>query len=73
MFPLVTTTILIICKKKQLNINIASIFITLTEINNETHYVGQRERGSLMAIDGDDMKIVLLVTSMRSKLQLLSM
>ena len=37
---LYTLTILIICKeKKKLNINIASIFITLTEINNETHYV----------------------------------
>ena len=26
-------------KKKKLNINIASILITLTEINNEAHYV----------------------------------
>ena len=25
--------------KKKININIASIFITLTESNNETHYV----------------------------------
>ena len=38
-----TLTILIICKeKKKLNINIASIFITLTEINNETHYVAKK-------------------------------
>ena len=29
-------------KKKKLNINIASIFITLTEINNETHYVAKK-------------------------------
>ena len=29
-------------KTKQLNINIASIFITLTEINNETHYVAKK-------------------------------
>jgi hypothetical protein len=36
---LYTLTILIICKKKKININIASIFITLTEVNNETHYV----------------------------------
>ena len=28
---------------KQLNINIASIFITLTEINNETHYVPKKK------------------------------
>jgi hypothetical protein len=26
----------------QLNVNIASIFITLTEINNETHYVAKK-------------------------------
>jgi hypothetical protein len=40
-----TITILIICKKKnqKLNINIASIFITLTEINNETHYVPKKK------------------------------
>jgi hypothetical protein len=25
-----------------MNINIASIFITLTEINNETHYVAKK-------------------------------
>ena len=35
-------TILIICKEKKLNINIASIFITLTAINNETHYVPKK-------------------------------
>jgi hypothetical protein len=29
---------------KQLNINIASIFITLTEINNETHYVPKKTK-----------------------------
>ena len=29
-------------RKKKLNINIASIFITLTEINNETHYVANK-------------------------------
>jgi hypothetical protein len=29
-------------RKKKLNINIASIFITLTEINNETHYVAKK-------------------------------
>ena len=28
--------------KKKININIASIFITLTEINNETHYVPKK-------------------------------
>ena len=28
--------------KKKLNINIASIFNTLTEINNEEHYVAKR-------------------------------
>ena len=40
---LYTLTILIICKeKKKLNINIASIFITLTKINNETHYVAKK-------------------------------
>ena len=40
---LYTLTILIICKeKKKLNINIASIFITLTAINNETHYVPKK-------------------------------
>ena len=40
---LYTLTILIICKEeKKLNINIASIFITLTEINNETHYVAKK-------------------------------
>ena len=31
-------------KKKKLNINIASIFITLTEINNETHYVPKKTK-----------------------------
>jgi hypothetical protein len=38
------TLTILICKKKQknLNINIASIFITLTEINNETHYVAKK-------------------------------
>ena len=37
-------TILIICKKNKniININIVSIFITLTEINNETHYVANK-------------------------------
>ena len=29
---------------KKLNINIASIFITLTEINNETHYVPKKNK-----------------------------
>ena len=29
-------------KRKKLNINIASIFITLTEINNETHFVANK-------------------------------
>jgi hypothetical protein len=33
-------------KKKKLNINIASIFITLTEINNETHYVAKKTKKS---------------------------
>ena len=28
--------------EKKININIASIFITLTEINNETHYVAKK-------------------------------
>ena len=28
--------------KKKLNINIASIFNTLTEINNEEHYVAKK-------------------------------
>ena len=37
-------TILIICKEKKLNINIASIFITLTENNNETHYVAKHNK-----------------------------
>jgi hypothetical protein len=41
---LYTLTILIICKEKKLNINIASIFITLTEINNETHYVAKQNK-----------------------------
>ena len=31
-------------KKKKLNTNIASIFITLTEINNETHYVPKQNQ-----------------------------
>ena len=39
---LYTLTILIICKERKLNINIASILITLTEINNETHYVAKK-------------------------------
>jgi hypothetical protein len=40
---LYTLTILIICKEeKKLNINIASIFFNLTEINNETHYVAKK-------------------------------
>lgn len=39
---LYTLTVLIICKKKKIYINIASIFITLTEINNETHYVAKK-------------------------------
>ena len=40
---LYTLTILIICKEeKKLNINIASIFITLTEINDGTHYVAKK-------------------------------
>ena len=30
-------------KKLNININIASIFITLTEINNETHYVPNKQ------------------------------
>ena len=30
-------------KLKKLNINIASIFITLTEINDETHYVPKKK------------------------------
>ena len=30
--------------KKKLNINIASIFITSTEINNETHYVAKKKK-----------------------------
>ena len=44
------STILIICKKKNKNkrkkliINIASIFITLTEINNETHDVAKKNK-----------------------------
>jgi hypothetical protein len=29
-------------KTKKLNIDIVSIFITLTEINNETHYVAKK-------------------------------
>jgi hypothetical protein len=29
-------------KKLKMNINIASIFITLTEINNEAHYVAKK-------------------------------
>ena len=39
---LYTLTILIICKEKKTYINIASIFITLTEINNETHCVARK-------------------------------
>ena len=46
-----TITILMICikkkkkkKKKKKIINIASIFITLIEINNETHYVPKIKR-----------------------------
>ena len=30
--------------KKKININIASIFITLTELNNETHYVAKKKK-----------------------------
>jgi hypothetical protein len=41
---LYTLTILIICKERKLNINIASILITLTEINNETHYVAKKNK-----------------------------
>ena len=45
---LYTFTILIICKEeKKLNINIASIFFTLTEINNETHYVAKKIKNSV--------------------------
>ena len=42
-------TILIICKKNKniININIVSIFITLTEINNETHYVPKKQKQML--------------------------
>ena len=41
-----TITILIIFKQKtkKLIINIASIFFTLTEINNETHYVPKKAK-----------------------------
>ena len=31
-------------KQNQNNINIASFFITLTEINNETHYVAKKQK-----------------------------
>ena len=31
-------------KQKQKKTNIASIFITLTEINNETHYVPKKKK-----------------------------
>ena len=31
-------------KNKKININIASIFITLTEINNEAHYVAKKNK-----------------------------
>jgi hypothetical protein len=31
-------------KQKQKKTNIASIFITLTEINNETHYVPKNKK-----------------------------
>jgi hypothetical protein len=31
-------------KKKKINTKIASIFITLTEINNETHYVPKKNQ-----------------------------
>jgi hypothetical protein len=31
-------------KQKKLNINIASIFITLTKINNETHDVAKKNK-----------------------------
>ena len=41
---LYTVTIFIICKEKKLNVNIAFIFITLTEINNETHYVPKTKK-----------------------------
>ena len=37
-------------KKKKLNINIASIFITLTEINNETHYVAKKKQAKTAPI-----------------------
>ena len=44
---LYTLTILIICKEeKKLNINIASIFFTLTEINHETHYVLKKDKNA---------------------------
>ena len=40
-----TLTIRIICpKKKETYINVASILITLTEINNETHYVAKKTK-----------------------------
>ena len=39
---LYTLTILIICKEIFFYINIASICITLAEINNETHYVAKK-------------------------------
>jgi hypothetical protein len=40
---LYTLTIIIACKEKNININIASIVITLTEINNESHYVAKKK------------------------------
>ena len=41
---LYTLTIIIACKEKNININIASIVITLIEINNEAHYVAKKEK-----------------------------
>ena len=59
-----TLTILIICKeKKKLNINIASIFITLTEINNETHYVAKKikKQKAKYFVLHHDIRIFLLI------------
>jgi uncharacterized metal-binding protein len=39
---LYTLTILIICKEKKTWYKYSSIFITLTEINNKTHYVAKK-------------------------------
>ena len=38
------TLTILIKKIKKNNINIASFFITLTEINNETHYVAKKKK-----------------------------